>query len=138
MMKEGCIRPLAVVVIRRGNQVLASPGYDKVKGQAFYRLPGGGVDFGETSRQAIEREIMEEFGTQLANVRLLEVIENIFTFNQAQGHEICFVYGADFADPSWYERKEIKILDTADGRALWVPADTDAPIYPQVSQKFIS
>ena len=51
---------------------------DTVKGSAFARPLGGGIDFGETSQDAIVREIREELGAELTDARLLGIVENIF------------------------------------------------------------
>ncbi|MEI6378563.1 MAG: NUDIX domain-containing protein [Candidatus Falkowbacteria bacterium] len=131
MMRENEIRVLAIAVIRSGKQILVSPGRDKVKGEDFYRLPGGGIDFGELSRDGLAREIEEEFGAKLVNVKFLKVVENVFTFNEMRGHEICFVYQADFADQALYKKIELEILDTPGGKALWVDMDKLGLVYPQ-------
>lgn len=114
------IRPVSLLVAKHEGRMLVMPGYDKVKEQPFFRLVGGGVEFGETSQEALEREIKEELGADLKNCRLLEVIENIFTYNGDQAQEICFIYEADFVDQSFYERKEIPVLDEPEFTAFWV------------------
>jgi len=40
---------------------------------------GGGVDFGETSRDALQREFQEEIQAELTNIRHLGCLENLFT-----------------------------------------------------------
>jgi 8-oxo-dGTP pyrophosphatase MutT (NUDIX family) len=115
------MRGLAVVVIKNGNKTLVSPGYDKIKDKSFYRLLGGGIDFGETSLAAIKREIKEELNVELENYKLLTITENIFTYNGDSGHEICFIYRADFKDKLNYEKKEFSILDSDhDGKVIWL------------------
>lgn len=129
-LSEGRVRPLAVVIIRRNNQILLSPGYDKVKDSHFYRLIGGGVEFGETSLEALKRELQEELAAELVNIRLLNVIENIFTYNGQQGHEIGFIYEAEFKDKSNYDKEKFSILDShVDNYAIWVEInEKNAPI----------
>lgn len=137
---KGQIRSLAVAIIRKNGLVLVSPGYDKIKDQHFYRLIGGGVDFGESSIDALHREFKEELDAEIANCRLLNVIENIFIYNSEPYHEICFIYEADFKDPSFYDKKEFKILDsTDDGEAVWLNINDskDKNIFPDGVKKLL-
>ena len=55
MHKPGEIRVLALGIVRQGDRVFISEGYDPVKQQTFYRALGGGVEFGETSLEALQR-----------------------------------------------------------------------------------
>ncbi len=131
------IRPLALALIKNEkNQILVSPGYDEVKQEPFYRLLGGGVEFGETSLEALHREFKEELNVELTNCRLLDVYENIFTFNNKPGHEIIFIYQADFVDLNNYQITEFQILDSStDNKVIWLDkkAGDDQKIYPDIS-----
>ena len=74
-------------------------GRDETKQPAtFHRLLGGHVEFGEPAADAVVREIVEELHAELAQVTLLGVIENVFTYACAPGHEVVFVYAATVAD----------------------------------------
>lgn len=124
MHKPSEIRILALGIIRQGDRIFISEGYDPVKQQTFYRAMGGGVEFGETSRAALQREFQEEIQAELNNIKYLGCQENLFTFNGLPGHEILFVYQCDFVEPKFYQLEEI---DFAEGkrkkRALWVEID---------------
>ncbi len=121
MHREGEIRVLALGIIRDGDRIFISQGYDPVKQQTFYRAMGGGVDFGETSFEALQREFQEEIQADLTNIRYLGCLENLFTFNGKQGHEILQVYQGDFANTKFYQ---LESLVFAEGKrqktALWV------------------
>lgn len=86
------IRPIALGIVVRNGKVLASKGYDKVKGIHFYRAIGGGIEFLEKSNETLKREFMEEIGANVTVGEFLGVDENIFTFNGKQGHELIFLY----------------------------------------------
>ena len=121
MHTEGQIRVLALGLIKKGDRVFISQGYDPVKQKTFYRAMGGGVDFGETSLEALEREFQEEIQAKLTNISYLGCLENLFTFNGKQGHELLQVYQCDFVDAKFYE---LESLVFAEGKrqktALWV------------------
>ena len=110
-MKPGKVRPLAVCVFRREGRILAADGYDRVKRQTFYRPLGGRIEFGETGAQTIVRELREEIGAEVADVRYLGTLENIFVYNGQPGHEIVRVYDGALADETLYRRETIEGRD---------------------------
>ncbi|GKV68655.1 NUDIX hydrolase [Sporosarcina sp. NCCP-2716] len=97
-MKEGSIRPLVICIFRQGDTILVAEGYDPVKKEHFYRPIGGGIEFGESSEEALIREMKEELGADVTELTYLGTLENIFTFNGRTGHEIVRVYDASFID----------------------------------------
>lgn len=115
------IRVLALGVIRDGDRLFISEGYDPVKQQVFYRVMGGGVDFGETSYDALKREFQEEIQAELTNIKYLGCLENLFTFNGNPGHEILQLYQCDFVDPKFYQIEEMFFAEgERQKKALWV------------------
>ncbi|MDZ7959983.1 MAG: NUDIX domain-containing protein [Aulosira sp. DedQUE10] len=122
MNKPGEIRVLVLGLIRDGERIFVSEGYDPVKQSTFYRALGGGVEFGETSHLALKREFQEEIQADLTNIRYLGCIENLFTFNARQGHEIIQLYQCDFAEPKFYQLESLIFSEseTHKHRALWL------------------
>ncbi len=109
---SGRIRPIAIAIFRRGDdEVLVAEGYDRVKGQHFVRPAGGGIEFGERAEDALRREIREELGAEIDNVRFLGATENIYILEDEPGHEVVFIYEADFRDPSFYGRDVIDAFE---------------------------
>lgn len=133
----GVIRPKAVCVCRRGDDILVGAAFDSMKSETFYGPPGGGVEFGERAADAVRREMMEELGVRLADVALLTVLENIFTYEGRPGHEICFVFEARLDDAALYEVEEIAGIESNGLQfiARWMPLDHFAPggppLYPE-------
>ncbi len=80
------IRNIAVGLSVRSGRVLVLDGFDRVKGEAFHRAIGGGIEFGETAEAALRREFLEELGVALGTVRLLEVVENAGDRRDPPGH----------------------------------------------------
>ena len=89
------IRPLAICVFYRDRRILVNEAHDPLTGQTFYRPLGGGIEFGETSVKAIAREIREEIGAEVTQLRLLGTLESLFTFSGVAGHEIVQVYDGE-------------------------------------------
>lgn len=96
------VRPIALAIIRQDDRLLVFRGEDRLKPEVFYRPLGGGIEFGETAETAVRREIREEIGAELANVRLLGTVENLFTLNGGPGHEIALLFEAELEDRTMY------------------------------------
>jgi ADP-ribose pyrophosphatase YjhB (NUDIX family) len=122
-LSQGRIRVIALAIVQNRGRLLVFRALDWAKGTFFYRPLGGGVEFGERGIDAVAREFREETGAELLNIRYLGVLENIFTLNDWQGHEIVLLYEGQPADANLYEENEIDIVE-ADGThlaGLWVP-----------------
>lgn len=129
------IRPIAIGIICHDGRLLVQHGVDPNTGRAFFRPPGGAIEFGERAADALCREFMEELHAELSGVELLAVVENPFTYNGTDYHEIVFVFEAQFADPSLYQRPAFTIQETAvQATASWKSLEElggeDAPLYP--------
>lgn len=92
-------------------------------------LPGGRVQYNETTKDAIKREMAEEIGINIqdSELTLIHVVENFFKHNEKDYHEILFVYlinnkdingkelieviDKDEAINKWYSIDELKYLD---------------------------
>lgn len=124
MSKTGKIRVLALGLIRDGDRLFLSEGYDRVTDKRFYRAIGGGVDFGETSLAALQREFQEELQADLTNIHYLGCLESLFTFNGKAKHEILQVYQCDFVDIAFYQQEEIIFNEgKRQKKAIWIPCD---------------
>jgi 8-oxo-dGTP pyrophosphatase MutT (NUDIX family) len=121
------IRPLAICVFRTNDRILVAEGFDPVKQQqSFYRPLGGGIEFGEYSEQTIRREIVEEIGAEVGELKYLGTLENVFVFNGAPGHEIVQVYDGALKDSGLYDQTVIVGLEAdinVSFRAVWKHLD---------------
>lgn len=111
MGKKPRIRPIAICLFRQGDRILVHEGDDPVKGIRFARSLGGGIDFGEHSKDAVVREIREELGADVTDVELLGVIESAYIYLGEPGHEIVFVYDGRFVDESLYEQDVLIVTE---------------------------
>ncbi|RBP89975.1 NUDIX domain-containing protein [Cytobacillus firmus] len=122
-MRTGQIRAIAICVFRKEDLILVCEGYDEVKQDYFYRPIGGGIEYGEKSFEAVEREVLEEIGASITNIKYLETFENIFTYNGDLGHEIVFVFDAEFVDQVFYEKPSFLGLEDSGAafKLIWKP-----------------
>jgi ADP-ribose pyrophosphatase YjhB (NUDIX family) len=134
-MSNPRIRAVSLCAVMNGDRVLVRRHVDHELQQVFFRPPGGTIEYGEHSRDAARREVQEEIGADVANLRLLGCVENIFAHNGDIGHEIVFIYRADFIDLSLYGRERIdgQEADGQDFVACWLPLAAftpEQPLYP--------
>lgn len=135
------IRPLAVALLCRPSdgKYLAIKGWDKAKQQYFYRLSGGGIKFGELATATLQREFMEEFGIQVAVGQRIDVVENLFLYNGRAGHELIFVYQAQFMEKALYELENIPLIEEGIEAefAEWIGDNPAYPVFPVLAQNLI-
>ena len=136
-MKPNVIRPIAICVFQHDGRILAGRFYDPQRDLVFYRPLGGGIEFGESSADTLARELQEELGAAVTDLRYLGTLENVFTHNGQQGHEIVMVYDGAFADPTFYEQPWLDGAEDSGAtfRAVWLSlADCRhagaPPVYP--------
>ncbi|MHC4253234.1 MAG: NUDIX domain-containing protein, partial [Planctomycetota bacterium] len=84
------------------------------------------------------REVREEIGAEVRDMRFLGVMESLFTFDGEPGHELMMVYEADFEDGSLYEREVIEGRESQGEpiTARWMPLsgferEGAPPLYPE-------
>jgi ADP-ribose pyrophosphatase YjhB (NUDIX family) len=131
---EKSIRPISVCIFRHKQHILVYQGFDASKNQTFYRPLGGGIEFGESSQEALHREIKEELQADIHSATLLGILENRFTYENEMGHEIVFVYDARFENTRLYSRTEISVIEAGQTlTATWLPIaplPPDTRLYP--------
>ncbi len=98
------IRSIALGLIEHEGHVFVSQG--KNLGETFYRFLGGGIDFGETSQAALEREFQEEIQAALTDIEYITCLDNIFSYNGKPKHELIQLFRARFVDDAFYQISE--------------------------------
>jgi 8-oxo-dGTP diphosphatase len=105
-----------VLLVRRANPPL----------QGEWSIPGGLVETGETTRDAIVREVLEETGLQVEVTELVEVFERILRDEQSrvQYHYVLLDYqcrvrdgaaqaGSDVSELLWATMSELESFSVA-------------------------
>ena len=73
----------AALVTQQGRVLL-----HRAQGDAFWALPGGGIEPGESAAQAVVRELLEELGQAVVPGALACVVENFFVHSGQLHHEL--------------------------------------------------
>lgn len=134
-LRKRRIRPLAVCLCREGDRVLVELGRERATRRQFYRAIGGRIEFGERAVDAARREWLEEIGVEPRNLRLLGVVESLFTFEGLPGHEIAFVFDGRLRRKFAADEPRKVIDHEGHGHiVVWVSLDDLAyggiPLYP--------
>lgn len=75
-------------IIKKENKFLIM----KVNDKEYYHIPGGHIETGENSKQALIREIKEELDLNLKEMQLFLTQENFWKTNNKNCHGIEFYY----------------------------------------------
>lgn len=129
------IRPIAIGVFRRQEEILVGFAHDAFKGERYCRPPGGAIEFGERAASTLRREMREEVRAEIAEPLLLGVLENTFLLEGIPKHELIFVFDAVFLNEQLYDQSEIQLYEAGwEGCLRWVPQsrfrDGSLPLYP--------
>lgn len=127
MVKDKKIVRVAAAVICRTNEgtglkeVFATQrGYGEFMG--LWEFPGGKIEVGETSSQALKREIMEELDTQVKVGELIETVEYDYpAFHLSMDCFWCSILSGELLlkehkDARWLAARELSSIS-------WLPAD---------------
>ena len=84
---------IGVMVIKEGNILLGKR--KNAHGEGTWSYPGGHLEFGESWEACATREVMEETGIEIKNLRFGMVTNDVF--EKEQKHYITIFIVADFA-----------------------------------------
>lgn len=128
-------RVAAYVLVRRGEEVLLTRNSARGPRPGMWVLPGGGVEHGETPRDAAAREVMEEAGLK-CEVGPVLAVENVVLRGTAPSgrdedyQSIALVFSGTVSDDA--EPRVLEVDGTTDA-AAWTPlADVESGAVPVV------
>ena len=136
------IRPIAVSIIRKDNEILVYQRQDDCTNEKFYRFVGGGIEFSEEAEIALKREFIEELSIEIEEISLISIFESLFTFNNKKKHEVVFLYQSKFKNKRLYEEEEfIGLEGEREFTAVWKPItdflSNKETLYPKEVIKFL-
>ena len=112
---------VVAAVIKNGNKIYATQrGYGEFKGG--WEFPGGKIEQGETSQEALVREIEEELETNIKVTALIDTIEYDYpTFHLSMECFWCEIIKGNLVlleaeAAKWLTKEELYSVD-------WLPAD---------------
>lgn len=113
---------VGVVVIKEDKVLLIRRGNEPNKGK--WSIPGGGQELGETLKETAKREIREETGIEIKELKLLDVVDLILpdSSENIQFHYTLIDYKAkwksgeckadnDALEARWFSLNELNSLD---------------------------
>ena len=106
------------ILVDKNNRVLVSDEY--IRGDYFTKFPGGGLEFGEGTRDCLKREFMEETGLNITvgeHIYTTDIFQ-ISAFNSC--HQIVSIY-------YYVHTKELTNLPTKTKRFDFAPHQTADP-----------
>jgi ADP-ribose pyrophosphatase YjhB (NUDIX family) len=104
---ELCVR----AIIQQNGKILVCTNKEK----NYYFFPGGHINFGETAKEAIERELNEELSIFIKSVSFIGTIENVFKEEGRKHHELDLVFSVKaekVRDKSKEDHIDFLFLDT--------------------------
>lgn len=108
--------------------------------EGHHRLIGGGVELGETHRDAIVREVGEELGATVADLRFLSTVESIYRIDGVLGHEVVFLYTGRLDPPPAATGATLTEMDGSVVPVVWRPVDDrhePLPLFPGAARAWV-
>lgn len=114
---------VVAAIIHQGEKILATQrGYGDYKG--LWEFPGGKIESGETSEDAIRREIREELGVDISVEELVCTVEYDYPAFHLTMH--CFWCSIAQGVPVLMEHQSARWLEKSEWESVeWLPADVE-------------
>src|SRR5829696_1784641 len=131
------LRATALCVITRecahGREFLVQCAED----EAFYRFPGGMIEFGETAADTIRREMREEYDLAVTVGRLWMVSEDIYADRDQVGHAIGLIHAGQLNQNITVD--EVRHKEYTDIKLVWRSpvAWATKPVYPAGIKRYL-
>lgn len=101
-------------------------------GEGCWSLPGGHLEFGESWEECAAREVMEETGMEITNIRFLTATNDIF--NKENKHYVTVWVTSDWVSGEPYIVEPDKCLDQTWSDFSSLPAPLFEPCWQNLRQ----
>jgi len=95
---EVCVR----AIIQNNGKILIC--YEK--GKDYYFTPGGHIEFGETAKETLCRELKEELNISIKRCSFIGTVENIFIQDGEHHHELDLIFNVEAENVSDKSRED--------------------------------
>ena len=97
--------------------------YEEYAGESLLKLPGGGLEFGESLLECLHREFEEELNLKIKNIQHFYTQEDFLLSKFRENEQLLTIYYmVDLVDES-----ELIIRDPCIERVDWISLDRDNP-----------
>ncbi|NLL12178.1 MAG: (deoxy)nucleoside triphosphate pyrophosphohydrolase [Fibrobacter sp.] len=114
--------PVVCAIIEKDGMILAAKRGVNQSNAGLWEFPGGKVHSGETSEQALRREIREELAVEINIVKQLEPVS--YRYPWIFIRLIPFICSISQGEPEALEHAQVGFFNRKDcSKILWSPAD---------------
>lgn len=115
--------------------------FEEYAGEQLLKFPGGGLEFGESVIECIQRELEEELNLKIENIEHFYTQEDFLVSRFRDSEQLLTIYYlADIVDES-----DLLIRDACIEKAEWVslheenpfPLPVDKIVFEKLKQKFL-
>ena len=107
--------------------------HEEYVGEQLMKFPGGGLEFGESVLECVQRELDEELNIKVKNIEHLYTQENFLVSKFRNSEQLLTIYYlAEMIDEN-----ELLILDPCIDKIEWVSLETEENPFPLPIDKIV-
>lgn len=96
---------VGVAIFNESGQILCLQ-RERDPGKGLLALPGGFVDIGESIEEAAIREVMEETGVEITDLKLVDNIPNSYIYSGMDQHPLDFYFTAKIKESQHFKEQK--------------------------------
>lgn len=123
------VRVYATIV--KDNKVLVL--HEEYVGEQLMKFPGGGLEFGESVLECVQRELDEELNVKVKNIEHLYTQEDFLVSKFRNSEQLLTIYYL----AEMVEENELLIMDPCIEKIEWVSLETEENPFPLPIDKIV-